>query len=169
MDSKYERLPIFCYLCGRIDHDEQDYLQGFRSKETLRPEEKQFSPWLRATQDKHQKPLIVTMARNEANRIKEAGTGLEEHRTNGNVKRMTVPDNPGNDLPGKAERMVGARADMVDVNTLSSHIQVKIPTIPLISNFEQQLRDIDAAISREVSDVNTKPRKEVTWRGRKSH
>ena len=161
VDFKYERLPIFSYLCGRINHDERDCLQGFRSKETLRLEEKQFGPWLRATQDKHQKPLIVIAARNEANRIKEARTGLEEHRTDGNVERTTVSDNPGNDLPGKAERMVGARANVIDVNTLSSHIQVKIPKIPLISNFEQQLWDIDAAISGEVSDVNTKPRKEV--------
>ena len=49
VDFKYERLPIFCYLCGRVDHDERDCLQGLQSKETLRPEEKQFGPWLRAT------------------------------------------------------------------------------------------------------------------------
>ena len=90
-----------------------------------------------------------------------AGIGLEEHRTDGNAKHTMVFDNPGNDLLGKAERMVGVRADVVDVNTLSSHIQVKISKIPLISNFEQQLRDIDAAISGEVFDVNTEPRKEV--------
>nr|XP_023917062.1 uncharacterized protein LOC112028599 [Quercus suber] len=49
VDFRYERLPIFCYLCGKVDHDEKDCLQGIRSKDALRPDENQFGPWLRAS------------------------------------------------------------------------------------------------------------------------
>lgn len=59
MDFQYETLPIFCYLCGKIDHDEKDCLQWIRSKDTPRPEEKQFGPWLRASQNKNQKSQLV--------------------------------------------------------------------------------------------------------------
>lgn len=40
VDFKYERLPIFCYWCGMIDHDKRDCLQQARSNETLGAEEK---------------------------------------------------------------------------------------------------------------------------------
>ena len=49
VDFKYERLPIFCYWCRMMDHNEKECLQWIRSKETLRPEEKQFGAWLRAS------------------------------------------------------------------------------------------------------------------------
>ena len=85
---------------------------------------------------KKKKTLIVTATRNEAIRIKEAGTESGEHRLDDIAKRTTVSDTPRIDHQGKAERMVEARADKANVNTLSSHIQVNIPKIPLISNFK---------------------------------
>ena len=80
----------------------------------------------------------------------------------GNAECEAVFDTPRIDHAGKAERIEVARADKVNVNTLSSHIQVNIPKNPLLSNFEQQLRDIDVAISREASDIITEPGKEVS-------
>lgn len=35
VDFKYERLPIFCYWCGMMDHDKRDCPQWLRNKETL--------------------------------------------------------------------------------------------------------------------------------------
>lgn len=70
VDFRYKRLPIFCYLCRKIDRDERDCLQWIRSKDTLRPEEKQFGPWLRASQDKNQKPQLVTAEKHGENRFR---------------------------------------------------------------------------------------------------
>ena len=53
VDFKYERLPIFWYWCGMMDHNEKECLQWIRSKETLRPKEKQFGAWLRASPERN--------------------------------------------------------------------------------------------------------------------
>lgn len=127
----------------------------------LRPEEKQFGPWIRLTQDKYQKPLTVTVAKNGDSRIREEGAEIREHRKDGITGRATATDIPNNDNPGLAERLMETRDDVVNIETLPGHIQIKIPKILLILNFEQQLRDIDAAISGEVSDVNSIQRKEI--------
>ena len=64
VDFKYERLPIFCYWCGKVDHDERDCIQWIQSKETLRSEDKQFGAWLRASPDRLQRPqLVITSKR----------------------------------------------------------------------------------------------------------
>lgn len=49
----------------------------------LRPEEKQFGPWIHLTQDKYQKPLTVTVAKNGDSRIREEGAEIREHRKDG--------------------------------------------------------------------------------------
>ena len=46
---KYERLPIICYWCGHLDHDERDCLLWIESKGTLKPQDKQFGPFMRAS------------------------------------------------------------------------------------------------------------------------
>lgn len=44
VDFKYERLPIFCYWCGMVDHDERDCMLWIHSSKTLKAEEKQYGP-----------------------------------------------------------------------------------------------------------------------------
>lgn len=48
---KYERLPNFCYWCGRVTHDEQDCDMWHHSKRTLKKEDQQFGLWMRAEVD----------------------------------------------------------------------------------------------------------------------
>ena len=45
---KYERLPNLCYWCGHLTHDDKDCETWINSEGTLRPEERQFGPTLRA-------------------------------------------------------------------------------------------------------------------------
>ena len=73
MEFKYERLPIFCYWCGKVDHDERDSLLWIHSKETLRAGDKQYGPWLRITQDSLQRLQLVM-----ASRLGGVGTSLSK-------------------------------------------------------------------------------------------
>lgn len=74
---KYERLPIFCYWCGMIDHDETDCMQWMHSKESLRAEEKQYGLWLRATPDCVQKPQLVIASKYEGRKEYKEKEGEE--------------------------------------------------------------------------------------------
>ncbi|XP_075645352.1 uncharacterized protein At4g02000-like [Castanea sativa] len=51
VEFKYERLPIFRYCCGKVDHNERDCVQWIWSKATIKAEDKQFGAWLRASPD----------------------------------------------------------------------------------------------------------------------
>lgn len=53
---QYERMPIFCYWCGLMNHDEKDCKLWTNSKGTLNREEQQYGPWLQATMTNIQQP-----------------------------------------------------------------------------------------------------------------
>ncbi|XP_075669675.1 uncharacterized protein LOC142639366 [Castanea sativa] len=59
VEFKYERLPVFCYLYGRIDHDEKKCIEWLRSAGLMKAEDKQYGPWLRAIPDRLQKSHVV--------------------------------------------------------------------------------------------------------------
>ena len=44
VNFKYERLPTFCYLCGRLGHDDKHCRENFEHQNTSR----QYGDWLRA-------------------------------------------------------------------------------------------------------------------------
>ena len=45
---KFERLPNFCYWCGKVTHSESDCDVWLRGKGRLKKEEQQYGNWLRA-------------------------------------------------------------------------------------------------------------------------
>ena len=59
VDFPYKRLPIFCYWCGKLDHDDRDFLLWIDSKESLVLEERQFGPWLRVDSGRLQRPQVA--------------------------------------------------------------------------------------------------------------
>ena len=43
---KFERLPIFCYWCGHISHDDRDCAIWLNSHGCLSPDKQEYGPWL---------------------------------------------------------------------------------------------------------------------------
>nr|XP_023926510.1 uncharacterized protein LOC112037926 [Quercus suber] len=56
---QYERMPVFCYWCGLMNHDEKDCQLWTDSGETLEKESQQYGPWLRATMANPQQTQVV--------------------------------------------------------------------------------------------------------------
>ena len=52
---RYERLPVFCYKCGKLNHDERDCEGKSKSRGNQRSEESQYKAWLKADPGKMQK------------------------------------------------------------------------------------------------------------------
>ncbi|XP_050242113.1 uncharacterized protein LOC126691076 [Quercus robur] len=72
VDFRYERLPIFCYWCGKLDHDDRDCPLWLDSNESLELEERQYSPWLCAETERLQRPQVAEASsrKNEKDGIK---------------------------------------------------------------------------------------------------
>ena len=59
---KFERLPNFCYWCGRVIHNERECELWLRSKGNLKKEEQQYGDWLRAETVRSSRKTVVTVA-----------------------------------------------------------------------------------------------------------
>ena len=158
VDFRYERLPIFCYWCGMIDHDEKDCMQWMRSKESLKAEDKQYGPWLRATSERVQRPQLVVALKNE---------GRKEHKAAADGVSMTAEQlvNTGRELMAAAiqnahgdDDVATCRAKVAPSDEPEGHEIMRIPCNPQCPGFEEQLKEIDDAIFGEVltKEISTK-------------
>ena len=56
---KFERLPNFCYWCGRLTHSERDCEVWLKGKGSLKKDEQQYGEWLRANPLRQSRKTIV--------------------------------------------------------------------------------------------------------------
>ena len=68
---RYERLPIFCYWCGKLNHDERDCGVWIFSKGSLQQKDQQYGAWLRASHDRLQRPQRVQVNKKGGSKAKE--------------------------------------------------------------------------------------------------
>ena len=141
VDFRYECLPIFCYWCGKLDHDDRDRSLWIDSKESLEMEERKFGPWLRTDTKWLQRPHMAevpTRKKGEEGKSKWCGQQSNNHPTRNNLRLSgVVPLNDdGEVLP--PPKMTTTVTDMVmdDVTPHKNELE----------DFEEQLREIDYAI-----------------------
>lgn len=60
---KFERLPNFCYWCGRLTHSERDCEVWSRGKGSLSKDNQQYGEWLRADPVRQTRKTVVVVAR----------------------------------------------------------------------------------------------------------
>ena len=53
---QYEKMPIFCYWCGLLNHDDKDCKTWLDSDGTLNKDDQQYGLWLRANTTNIQQP-----------------------------------------------------------------------------------------------------------------
>ena len=155
VDFRYERLPIFCYWCGMIDHDEKDCMQWMRSKESLKAEDKQYGPWLWAMSERVQQPQLVVVSKNE---------GRKEHKTAADGVSTMVEQlvNMGRELTTATiqsahedDDVATCRAEVASFDEPKRQEIMRIPCNPQCPGFEEQLKEIDDATFGEVLTKET--------------
>ena len=78
VSCKYERLPIFCYWCGKLNHDEKDCGIWLRSRGTVQAHDQQYGAWLRAKPENLQRPQRVQVDNsNNREKGKASSSGIK--------------------------------------------------------------------------------------------
>ncbi|KAK9996183.1 hypothetical protein SO802_020869 [Lithocarpus litseifolius] len=154
VDFKFERLPIFCYWCGKVDHDERDCLQWIRSKETLRPKDKQYGPWLRASQDRLQRPQLV-LASNRSNFGHQSLGEGDEGVGSTSYRSEKRGDDQGQEHV--TDDVESTRLDTASTELLRPREEAEISHHRNPAIFEEQLREIDAAITTGIPNLAAPP------------
>jgi hypothetical protein len=135
---KYERLPNYCYWCGRLSHTEGDCPTWLESQGTLKKEDQQFGAWLRASNDRLSRTVTVTVE----------GEEPSSHHATPKDPKSTGPDH------------VPDQPRAVEANLVPNH-EASPPPNPAPSQitrselFEIQLAEIDKEIGFNANQKTT--------------
>ena len=110
---KYERLPIICYWCGRLDHDEKDCSLRIESKGSLKPPDKQFGPFMRAPQSVNIRKAVLHVSGFYEDRGRhQSGTTKAMASSSAQSENTPSPDRPGTqagmEVPSMAVNAINA-------------------------------------------------------------
>lgn len=139
---QYERLPIYCYWCGKLDHDKKDCPLWMQSNGSLSRDKQQYGPWLRASPDCLQKPQVVRVKGHDTQRGDRGATSIRR-----------VVTEQGQSTVGSVVPM--SYHDSVICGNIHSPQNLEFPSIQNNSipvDFEAQLKEIDKALERKVSE-----------------
>ena len=136
---------MFCYFCGKLDHDEKECIEWMRSEGPIRAEEKQYGPWLRATLDRLQKPHVVIGQQSREN-ASLGRRGARSPDLNVHLRQQTEAADERCE-PQRAAETNLERADVESRKLDSECFKEKLTEGKEKPDFEEQLREIDAEIS----------------------
>lgn len=158
VDFKYERLPIFCYWCGMVDHDEKECIQWIRSTESMRPEEMQFGAWLRDASKRPQKPQMIEAMRHGGRKV----DGDIDKTNDGMACISKAPMQLGQGANGLRVGISALanlkRNDVEGTRKLENQDESVKSGLMLANDFEKKLAEIDAGIHGDASRMLSEER-----------
>ena len=134
---KYERLPNYCYWCGRLTHAEKECELWLRSKGSLRCETQQYGAWLWAPMDK---PIRRVEVRAEGRSNVPRWGQPQSQTANTQVAEPPLAGATGDDHDDSACPNMGP--DTSKENSAQNPETLRTA----VDNIEQHLRDIDLAL-----------------------
>ncbi|KAL0004792.1 hypothetical protein SO802_012353 [Lithocarpus litseifolius] len=159
VNFKYERLLIFCYWCGKLNHDDKDCVLWISSKGSLRKEDQQYGVWLRASTEKPRRVQVVPAIKQDQGDTKRP-PGRPESKDKWDKPQELMEVSRVVASPPDKRTMVEGDEDKLAVEIDESQrmgcTSMDPSREPVKSmGFEEKLKEIDQAIFGELEPMGT--------------
>nr|POE55977.1 hypothetical protein CFP56_62806 [Quercus suber] len=167
---KFERLPNFCYWCGRATHSERDCEKWLGSKGTLRKEDQEYGEWMRAETIRSVRKTVVVIPGKSRRQApwKQQSNDPKHSRSNGTGTSVQVDSNGDQ---GTASQREGSESDDVEPTQRASPI-VEIGQAAKASSemmHESGLDNVIVGLTISEAEVPQAPRTEFDYQSPMAH